>query len=165
MDQHFAAEGRGLYVFNTCSRDCYDTCSIVTRVRNGRLHSIEANGKQPFTQGFLCPKGQLLSQYVYSKQRVLHPLKRDGPKGTGKFRRISWEEALNEIAQEIRTRSAAFGTDSVLQYDYAGTMGLIQRNFPSRFFNAIGASRVTHTICSRAGDKALEIVWGSSLGM
>jgi anaerobic selenocysteine-containing dehydrogenase len=154
-----------LYIFNTCSRDCYDTCAIVTRVRNGRLHSIEANGKQPFTQGFLCPKGQNLSQYVYSKQRVLYPLKRDGPKGKAKFRRISWEEALNEIAEEIGTRSAAYGTDSILQYDYAGTMGLIQRNFPSRFFNAIGASRVTHTICSRAGDKALEIVWGSSLGM
>jgi len=154
-----------LYIFNTCSRDCYDTCSVVTRVRNGRLHSIEANGKQPFTQGFLCPKGQNLSQYVYSKQRVLYPLKRDGPKGKAKFRRISWEEALNEIAEEIGTRSAAYGTDSILQYDYAGTMGLIQRNFPSRFFNAIGASRVTHTICSRAGDKALEIVWGSSLGM
>jgi len=154
-----------LYIFNTCSRDCYDTCAIVTRVRNGRLHSIEANGKQPFTQGFLCPKGQLLSQYVYSKQRVLYPLKRDGPKGKAKFRRVSWEEALNEIAEEIRARSAAYGTDSILQYDYSGTMGLIQRNFPSRFFNAIGASRVTHTICSRAGDKALEIVWGSSLGM
>lgn len=154
-----------MYIFNTCSRDCYDTCAIVTRVRNGRLHSIEANGKQPFTQGFLCPKGQNLSQYVYSKQRVLYPLKRDGPKGKAKFRRISWEEALNEIAEEIGTRSAAYGTDSILQYDYAGTMGLIQRNFPSRFFNAIGASRVTHTICSRAGDKALEIVWGSSLGM
>jgi len=154
-----------LYIFNTCSRDCYDTCSVVTRVRNGRLHSIEANGKQPFTQGFLCPKGQNLSQYVYSKQRVLYPLKRDGPKGKAKFKRISWEEALNEIAEEIGTRSAAYGTDSILQYDYAGTMGLIQRNFPSRFFNAIGASRATHTICSRAGDKALEIVWGSSLGM
>lgn len=154
-----------MYIFNTCSRDCYDTCSVVTRVRNGRLHSIEANGKQPFTQGFLCPKGQNLSQYVYSKQRVLYPLKRDGPKGKAKFKRISWEEALNEIAEEIGTRSAAYGTDSILQYDYAGTMGLIQRNFPSRFFNAIGASRATHTICSRAGDKALEIVWGSSLGM
>lgn len=154
-----------MYIFNTCSRDCYDTCSVVTRVRNGRLHSIEANGKQPFTQGFLCPKGQNLSQYVYSKQRVLYPLKRDGPKGKGKFKRISWEEALNEIAEEIGTRSSAYGTDSILQYDYAGTMGLVQRNFPSRFFNAIGASRVAHTICSRAGDKALEIVWGSSLGM
>jgi anaerobic selenocysteine-containing dehydrogenase len=137
----------------------------VTRVRNGRLHSIDANEKQPFTQGFLCPKGQNLSQYVYSKQRVLYPMKREGKKGEGKFKRVSWSQALNEIASEIQTRSAAHGTDSVLQYDYAGTMGHVQRYFPSRFFNAIGASRITHTICSRAGDKALEILYGSSLGM
>jgi len=154
-----------LYVFNTCPRDCYDTCSMVTRVRNGKLHTIEANGKQPFTQGFLCPKGQNLSRYVYSKDRVLHPLKRVGPKGKGEFKQITWDEALKEIADEIRSRSAKFGTDSILQHDYAGTMGFVQRYFPSRFFNAIGASRITHTICSRAGDKALEIVWGSSLGM
>lgn len=154
-----------MYIFNTCPRDCYDSCSIVTRVRNGRLHSIDANEKQPFTQGFLCPKGQNLSQYVYSKQRLLHPMKRDGKKGEGKFKKISWAQALDEIASEIQTRSTAYGTDSVIQYDYAGSMGFIQRYFPSRFFNAIGASRVTHTICSRAGDKALEILYGSSLGM
>ena len=154
-----------MYIFNTCPRDCYDTCSIVTRVRNGKLHTIEANSKQPFTKGFLCPKAQGLTQYVYSKQRVLYPMKRDGPKGKGKFKRISWDQALQEIVDQIRERSAKYGTDSVLQFDYAGTMGQIQRFFPSRFFNAIGAARITHTICSRAGDKALGLVWGSSLGM
>ena len=154
-----------MYLFNTCPRDCYDSCSIVTRVRDGKLHSIEANKKQPFTQGFLCPKGQNLMQYVYSKERVLYPMKRDGKKGEGKFKRISWDQALNEIVDQIKTRSASYGTDSILQYDYAGTMGHIQRYFPSRFFNAIGASRITHTICSRAGDKALDIVYGSCLGM
>ena len=154
-----------MYLFNTCPRDCYDSCSIVTRVRDGKLHSIEANKKQPFTQGFLCPKGQNPMQYVYSKERVLYPMKRDGKKGEGKFKRISWDQALNEIADQIKTRSASYGTDSILQYDYAGTMGHIQRYFPSRFFNAIGASRITHTICSRAGDKALDIVYGSCLGM
>ncbi len=154
-----------MYIFNTCPRDCYDTCSIVTRVRNGRLHSIEANEKQPFTRGFLCPKGQNLAQYVYSKQRLLHPMRRVGKKGEGKFKKISWDDALTEIAEQVLKRSAEHGTDSILQFDYAGTMGLIQRHFPSRFFNAIGASRVTHTICSRAGDKALQLVWGSNLGM
>jgi len=154
-----------LYIYSTCPRDCYDTCSIVTRVKNGRLHSIEANSKQPFTSGFLCPKGQGLSRYVYSKERLLHPLKREGKKGEGKFTRISWDQALDEIAAEIRKRSAEHGTDSILQYDYAGAMGAVQQHFPSRFFNAIGASGVTHTICARAGEKALQIVYGSSLGM
>ena len=154
-----------MYTFNTCPRDCYDTCSIVTRIRNGKLHSIDANDKQPFTRGFLCPKGQNLSRYVYSKERVLSPMRRIGKKGEGKFKRISWDEALDTIAEEIQTRSTKYGTDSILQYDYAGSMGLIQRYFPSRFFNAIGAARVSHNICSRAGDKALEILYGSSLGM
>jgi anaerobic selenocysteine-containing dehydrogenase len=138
---------------------------MVTKVRNGKIHSFEANKKQPFTQGFLCPKGQGLLQYVYSKERILHPMRREGAKGEGRFKRITWDEALDEIAEQIRTRSQTHGTDSILQYDYAGTMGHIQRYFPSRFFNAIGASRITHTICSRAGDKALDIVYGSSLGM
>jgi anaerobic selenocysteine-containing dehydrogenase len=138
---------------------------LVTRVRNGKLHSIEANEKHPYTNGFLCPKGQDLIPYVYSKQRLLHPMKRVGRKGEGKFERISWQEALSEIAKQIQTRSAEHGTDSILQYHYAGTMGLVQRYFPSRFFNAIGASKITHTICSRAGDKALEILYGSNLGM
>lgn len=154
-----------MYVFSTCPRDCYDTCSMVTRIRNGRLHSVEANEKQPFTQGFLCPKGQNFSKYVYSKQRVLHPMRRVGRKGEGKFERISWDEALSTIANEIRERSSEHGPESILQYDYAGTTGLIQRYFPSRFFNAIGASRISHTICSRAGEKALQILYGSSLGM
>ena len=154
-----------MYIYSTCPRDCYDTCAIVTRVRNGRLHSIEANEKQPFTQGFLCPKGQGLSHYVYSKQRVLHPMKRDGKKGEGRFKRIGWPQALDEIASEIQSRSTAHGTDSVLQYSYAGTMGFIQRFFPSRFFNAIGASKTTRTICAAAGEKALEVLYGSSLGM
>jgi len=138
---------------------------MVTRVRSGKIHSVEANDKQPFTQGFLCPKGQNLSKYVYSKQRVLHPMRRVGEKGEGRFERVSWNDALDIIADEIKERSAKYGPESILQYDYAGTMGLIQRHFPSRFFNAIGASRISHTICSRAGEKALEILYGSSLGM
>jgi len=138
---------------------------VLTRVRNGKLHTIEGNKKHPFTAGFLCPKGQNLLKYVYSPDRLMHPMRRAGPKGEGRFERISWEDALSAIAGEIRARSAAYGTDSILQFDYAGTMGHIQRHFPSRFFNAIGASRVSHTICSRAGAKALEVVYGSSLGM
>jgi len=137
----------------------------VTRVRNGKLHSIEANSKQPFTSGFLCPKGQGLTQYVYSKQRLLHPMKRTGKKGEARFKQISWDQALDEIIDEIRNRSSQHGTDSVLQYDYAGAMGVVQQQFPCRFFNAIGASRASHSICSQAGEKALKIVYGSSLGM
>jgi anaerobic selenocysteine-containing dehydrogenase len=155
-----------MYLFNTCPRDCYDTCSMVTRVRTEKLHSFEPNSKHPFTKKMLCPKMKdLVSGYVYSKDRILHPLRRIGPKGSGEFERIPWAEALRTIVKEIKSRSSEFGTSSVVQYGCAGSMGLIQRNFPSRFFNAIGAGRVDETICSSAGAKALEIMYGSSLGM
>ena len=138
---------------------------MMTKVRTGKIHSIEPNAKHPFTQKLVCSKGKNLQQYVYSKQRLRHPLRRVGEKGSGEFERVTWKEALREIAQEIESRSREHGTDSILQYGHAGTMGLIQRYFPSRFFNAIGASEVLPTICSSAGDKALEIVYGSTLGM
>ncbi|UCE81292.1 MAG: molybdopterin-dependent oxidoreductase [Methanobacteriota archaeon] len=158
-------EGTTLYLFNSCPRDCYDTCSMIARVRAEKLHSVEANAKHPFTGRNLCPKGRSMPQYVYSKNRLLHPVKRIGKKGEGQFERISWPDALKEISKEIRNRSAEFGTHSILQFGHAGNMGLIQRNFPNRFFNAIGAAKVTETICSNAGDRALELVYGSSLGM
>lgn len=138
---------------------------MVTRVKNDRLHASEPNNKQPFTGDFLCPKGRNLAQYVYSKQRVLYPMRRTGKKGSGEFEKITWNDALKEIAHKVREVSDKNGPQSVLQYDYSGTMGLVQRHFPSRFFNAIGASRISHTICSGAGDKALELVYGSTLGM
>lgn len=138
---------------------------MVTRVRNDRLHASEPNSKQPFTGDFLCPKGRNLTPYVYSKQRLMYPLRRTGKKGSGEFEKITWNDALKEIASKIKEVSDRHGPESILQFDYAGNMGLVQRYFPSRFFNAIGASRISHTICSRAGDKALEVVYGSTLGM
>ncbi|MDH3365153.1 MAG: molybdopterin-dependent oxidoreductase [Thermoplasmata archaeon] len=154
-----------MYIFSTCPRDCPDTCSMITRVRAGKLHSVEANKKQPFTGKMICAKGKGLPQHANSKDRVLYPMKRMGKKGDGQFERISWDDALKKIAEEIRSRSAEFGSNSVVQLSHAGTMGLIQRHFPSRFFNAIGAARVAETICSDAGDKALEVVYGSANGM
>ena len=154
-----------MYIFSTCPRDCYDTCSMVSRVRTGKLHAVEPNKKQPFTGKALCPKGKSMPQYVYSKDRILHPMMRIGRKGEGEFDRVSWPEALARIAKEINARSGEFGTQSIVQFGHAGNMGLIQRHFPSRFFNAIGAARVDETICSDAGEKALEVVYGSSQGM
>jgi anaerobic selenocysteine-containing dehydrogenase len=137
----------------------------VTRVKDGRLHSVEPNKKHPFTGSLVCPKGRNIAQYVYSKQRLQYPMRRMGKKGSGQFEKTTWTIALKEIASKVKEVSERNGPESILQFDYAGTMGLVQRYFPSRFFNAIGASRVSHTICSRAGDKALEVVYGSTLGM
>ena len=154
-----------MYLFNSCPRDCYDTCSMITRVRAGKLHTVEANAKHPFTGRTLCPKGKGMIKHAYSKDRVLYPMRRVGRKGEGEFERIAWSDALKEIASEVRTRSTEHGTNSIIQFGHAGNMGLIQRYFPHRFFNAIGAARVDETICSDAGDHALRVVYGSSQGM
>ena len=138
---------------------------MVTRVRNGRIHSVEANSKQPFTGSSLCPKGRNMSQHVYSRQRLLYPMRRTGDKGSGEFEKITWNDALKEIALKAKEVSERDGPESILQYGYCGTTGLVQRFFPSRFFNAIGASRISGSICAGAGEKALEVVYGSSLGM
>jgi len=121
--------------FNTCPRDCYDTCGIVTAVDEGKLIEVKANSKHPITQGYLCPKGQNLIEYVYHKDRVLYPLRRTGSKGEGKFKRISWDDALDEIASRLTKVVDEHGSNSVLHYDYGGNSGLISLHFPKRFFN------------------------------
>ncbi len=150
--------------FNTCPRDCYDTCGIVTAVDEGKLIEVKANSKHPITQGYLCPKGQNLIEYVYHKDRVLYPLRRTGSKGEGKFKRISWDDALDEIASRLTKVVDEHGSNSVLHYDYGGNSGLISLHFPKRFFNVIGSSETTYSICDAAGELAIELHYGKRYG-
>ncbi|WP_287588065.1 molybdopterin-dependent oxidoreductase [Candidatus Borrarchaeum sp.] len=150
--------------FNTCPRDCYDTCSIVTAVDEGKLIEVKANSNHPITQGYLCPKGQNLIKYVYHKDRVLYPLRRTGSKGEGKFKKISWDDALNEIASRLTKVINENGSKTVLHYDYGGHSGLISLNFPKRFFNAIGSAETTYSICDNAGELAVELHYGKRYG-
>lgn len=150
--------------FNTCPRDCYDTCSIVTAVDEGKLVEVKANSNHPITQSYLCPKGQNLIEYVYHKDRVLYPLKRTGSKGEGKFKTISWDEALNKIASRLKKVIDEHGSNAVLHYDYGGHSGLISLHFPKRFFNAIGSAETTYSICDAAGELAVELHYGKRYG-
>ncbi len=152
-------------VYNTCPRDCYDTCSIVTTVENGKIVNVEGNKKHPITDGFLCAKvGKYAKEFVYSKDRIQHPMKRAGKKGEGKFERISWDEAYDIMCEKIRGVSSEQGADKILQYGYFGHMGLLNRHFSQRFFNAINTSVISPTICSLAGRVALGYVYGNFSG-
>jgi len=151
--------------FNTCPRDCYDTCSIISIVDNtGKLVKVMGNKDHPITRGYLCPKGYNLIKYVYHKNRVLYPLRRVGKKGEGKFKRISWDEALDEIASKLKSVINEYGPGAVLHYDYAGHAGLISVNFPKRFFNAIGSAETTYSICDAAGELAIALHYGMRYG-
>lgn len=152
--------------FNACPRDCYDTCSIITKVENNRIVKVEGNKKHPLTQGFLCAKiGRYATDIVYSKDRILHPLKRVGKKGNGEFERISWDEAYDIICNRITSVQANGNESSMLQYGYFGHMGFLNRHFSQRFFNAINCSLISPTICSLAGRVALKYAYGSFAGL
>lgn len=153
-------------VYNACPRDCYDTCSIVTTVDNGRIVKVEGNKKHPVTQGFLCAKvGRYATDFVYSGERIHYPMKRVGKKGEARFKRISWDEAYDIICEKIREVQTRHGYEKILQYGYFGHMGLLNRHYSQRFFNAINSSNISPTICSLAGRVALKYVYGNFTGM
>jgi len=137
---------------SVCALDCPDCCSLLINVENGRGSRLRGNPQHPITRGFLCGK---VAQYLdreYSPDRLLYPLRRTGTKGAGKFERISWEEALDTIAARLKTIAEEFGSEAILPYSYAGTMGLLNgAGMDRRFFHRLGASRLDRTICSTAG--------------
>src|SRR5687768_625303 len=149
-----------------CPHDCPDTCAMEITVENGV--AVEVRGAaMPFTEGTLCTKVAKYLDRTYSKDRVLHPLRRVGAKGQGKgsFVRISWDEALDEIAQRFRA-IAAEDPQQILPCSYAGTMGLLQfMSMDRRFFNRLGASLLDRTLCSSAGKVGIKLTLGGSVGM
>jgi len=148
-----------------CPHDCPDTCAMQVTVENGVAVKVEGARDHPFTAGTLCTKVAKYLERTYSKDRVLYPLKRVGPKGKGEFKRISWDEALDTVAAKFKA-IAAEDPQGILPYDYAGTMGYVQwHSVGRRFFNRIGASRLDRTICSSAGKAGLKITLGGSFGM
>jgi anaerobic selenocysteine-containing dehydrogenase len=151
-----------------CPHDCPDTCSLVTTVRAGIAIKVQGNPNHPHTAGTLCAKVSRYSERTYHPERILHPLKRVGPKGSGQFERVSWDAALNDIAQRL-TAIAARGprtAEAIVPYSYAGTMGLVQgESIAARFFNRLGASLLDRTICSSAGAEGLTQTLGGKVGM
>ena len=161
-----AVSGRRV-VRAACPHDCPDTCAMLVTVENGVAVKVEGAKDHPFTQGTLCNKVSRYLERTYHPERVLHPMKRIGRKGEGRFARISWDEALDTIAGRFGEISAsADGPGAILPYDYAGTMGLVQRkSMGKRFFYRMGASLLERGICSSAGTEGIKITLGGSVGM
>ncbi|MEZ0347568.1 MAG: molybdopterin oxidoreductase family protein [Thermus sp.] len=145
----------------TCPLDCPDACSLLLTLEGGRLARVEGDPRHPITRGFACAKTYRYPERV--KERLRHPLRRVGRKGEGRFERVSWEEALDEIADRLKAVLDTHGGEAVLPYHYAGTMGLIENQHPLAFFRAIGASELLETICATAGAAAWEMTYGPRL--
>jgi anaerobic selenocysteine-containing dehydrogenase len=150
-------------VLGACPHDCPDTCALVTTVQNGVAIKVQGNALHPQTAGVLCAKVSRYTERTYHPERILHPLKRAGAKGSGQFERISWDEALDTIAQRLKRVSQP---EKILPYSYAGTMGKVQGEaMAARFFHALGAARLDRTICASAGSEALSHTLGDKVGM
>jgi anaerobic selenocysteine-containing dehydrogenase len=122
--------------------------------------TLEGNPEHPITQGFACVKTYRYPERQNHPDRLRYPQKRLGPKGEGKFVRVSWEDALADIAERLQTIITAHGAESVLPYSYAGTMGLLERDRPLAFFRELGASELDWTICAATGGAAWEANYG-----
>lgn len=152
-------------VRGACPHDCPDTCALLTTVENGRAVRVQGNPAHAQTGGVLCAKVSRYAERTHHPERILTPLKRTGPKGSGQFAPVSWDEALADIAQRL-SAIAARDAQAILPYSYAGTMGLVQgESMDRRFFHRLGASQLGRTICSAAGGEGLVHTLGGKVGM
>jgi anaerobic selenocysteine-containing dehydrogenase len=136
---------------------------MVVTVRQGRAVDLRGDPDHPFTRGFLCGKVARYLDRVYHPERLLYPQKRVGPKGSGRFARISWAEAVDTIASRFEAiADSADGPQAILPYSYAGTMGMLQgSSLDRRFFHRLGASLLARTICASAGSAGCDVSPGT----
>jgi len=147
---------------SVCPLDCPDTCSLYITVENGVMTKLGGDPAHPITKGFACVKMHRYPERQNHPERLTHPLKRVGAKGEGAFERVSWDEALEDIASRLSRIVLEHGGEAVLPYCYAGTMGLAERDAPLAFFRALGASELDQTICATTGGAAWEANYGPS---
>ena len=128
-------------VFNACQHDCPDNFSMISTISDGKVLSVKGHKEHPFTRGVLCGKVKNYDQRVNSPDRILHPMKRIGKKGEGRFERISWDDALLTIQQKFRSIIGRYGSEAILPYSYLGHQGLLNgMHCGDKFFNRLGAS-------------------------
>ena len=134
---------------STCPHDCPSVCAldveVIDGIRIGRIHGAK---EQTYTAGIVCAKVARYAERIHHPDRLMHPLRRTGPKGSGQFERISWDDALHDIAARFNAAEAEYGAEAVWPYHYAGTMGLVMRDGINRLAHTKKYSRFYGTICS-----------------
>lgn len=155
-------------VLGACPLDCPDGCSWVVTVEDGKPTSMRGNPDHPYTRGALCVKVNRYLEHTQASDRILHPMRRVGPKGSGQFERITWDEALEEISVRLRGIVEEFGGEAIWPYQGTGSLGYIQGCEGAagrRFWNTLGASKHWLNICSSAGSIGLTRANGTAGGM
>lgn len=153
-------------ITGACGHDCPDTCSWLVEVRDGKALSMRGNPDHPMTRGHLCAKVNHYLDRVYNPDRVLYPLKRVGPKGTNAFERVSWDEALRDVASRWQKLMKEYGPSSILPYSSAGNQGLIQMSsLDRRLTNLMGFTQLERNICGEVAGIGLSATLGAGYGI
>ncbi len=148
-------------ITTVCTRDCYDACSLIfTLDESGQIVSVKGDPNHPFTQGFTCPRGAKDHERL-SKNRVETPFVRQ----ENNLEQTGWKNALDFAAQKLHEVLEQYGPEAVLYLDYAGNTGVLSESYPQRLWNAIGATRTDHAICSQSGHTGLALHYGTSYGI
>ncbi|MCM0622746.1 molybdopterin-containing oxidoreductase family protein [Nocardioides bruguierae] len=153
-------------VLAACPQDCPDTCAIQVTVQDGIATALTGSKEQPYTNGGLCVKIDNYLDRVYNPDRVLYPMRRVGPKGSGRFERISWDDAIEEIASRLKDVIAEHGAEAIMPVSYLGTQGIINGlNVGDPFFNRLGATVSERTYCDAGSCTAYAMTIGDSAGV
>ncbi|MCK6076658.1 molybdopterin-containing oxidoreductase family protein [Paenibacillus silvae] len=149
-----------------CPLDCPDTCTMLVTVEDGVATSVKGDPTHPMTAGHLCSKMNHYQEKVYNPDRILYPLKRVGPKGEGQFARITWDEALDEIAEKFKSITSEYGSQAILPYSYLGTQGILNGlTVGDAFFHKLGASVSERTFCDSGATSAYDFTLGPAVGL
>ncbi len=151
-----------------CPLDCPDACAWIVTVRDGEAVHLRGNPDHPYTRGALCAKVAPYLDHTRAPDRILHPMRRAGAKGEGRFERISWDDALGEIAERLLAIRDAHGGEAIWPFQGTGTLGYLQGLYGragTRLWNVLGASRHDMTICSIAGSDGLRYTTGTNRGI
>jgi anaerobic selenocysteine-containing dehydrogenase len=149
------------HVETACPLDCPDACTLNVTLRGGRIIKIDGSGKSEITRGYICAKVRNFHHRVYGDDRLLHPAVRQGPKGSGRVRRVSWDQALALITSKIEEVKTEFGGEAILPLSYGGSNGLLtQDTTDATFFRRLGAARLLRTVCAAPTGAANQGLYG-----
>jgi len=153
-------------VRGACPQDCPDTCAFLYHVEDGKLVEVTGDPEHPMTRGGLCVKLKNFAEHHYNPDRLLYPMKRVGPKGSGQFERISWDAALAEIKTRWTEIIAQYGTQAIMPHAYLGHQGTLNGlTAGDAFFNRLGSTVAEKTYCESGSSTAWIMTVGPTGGL
>src|SRR5437870_585809 len=153
--------GPASIVETACPLDCPDACSLAVTVQHGKVITIDGSHRNPVTGGYICAKVRKFDQRLYGPDRLLYPAVRKGRKGEGRFKRASWDEALQLIVERMEQAKSTHGAESILPYSYGGSNGLLtQDNLDAQLWRRFGTSRLARTVCAAPTSSVNDALYG-----